>query len=505
MLRTYVWFDATTCTWKYQTRTDSKKTKSYSEQKNSFPNLFFTGHSRLRTCRPAFEVRLNFVVMPLLPRPGAVRHRPAAAGADLVLRRPAAAVPVQLLTGPVQVGGSRAGQPRRQYCWWITFSFPYPETVRELGLRTPAAFSTRESFADACRQVHLAAGIDLVEMAIAKEFHERRGDDGQRLPHYDALVRSPNQYSWRGITTKFWELYKMRVDFADHIKSWYDGVVYMASPSEHKPPEELDLEVYQWGPPGAPPPTPLRELLPQRLRSGLRTNKMSHLQAYDVCTEHNARTAADAWALAKRRDAEGDRGLLGFFLESRDVEGFVNKCTSANDSADMARRKGLGRIGVLREAAARDCTCDVGGQWLDLAHATLDRNGVRSQFQQAVYRIPEQGRAKKNNLFLLGPPNAGKSFVLQPLTVLFRSYAIPDDGSHQLEHVLDKEVAYLNDFTWDEKWLQWSYLKTKQFHTDNTGQRKVHENTCASICLGTASLFLCLVAAPQMLPLARAR
>ena len=70
------------------------------------------------------------------------------------------------------------------------------------------------------------------------------------------------------------------------------------------------------------------------------------------------------------------------------------------------------------------------------------------------------GSAKKHNVFLLGPTNAGKSFLIKPLTLLFRTYSIPDSGSYQLEMILDKEVIYLNDFTWDERWLKWQFLKT---------------------------------------------
>ena len=61
--------------------------------------------------------------------------------------------------------------------------------------------------------------------------------------------------------------------------------------------------------------------------------KVTHLQAYDACTENNVKTSADAWALAKKRDDEGDRGLMAFFLEARDVDGFVARCAAANDSA----------------------------------------------------------------------------------------------------------------------------------------------------------------------------
>ena len=46
------------------------------------------------------------------------------------------------------------------------------------------------------------------------------------------------------------------------------------------------------------------------------------------------------------------------------------------------------------------------------------------------------------------------------MTLMFSAYKIPDGGTHQLESILDKEIVYLNDFQWDDKWVKWVYLKT---------------------------------------------
>jgi hypothetical protein len=50
--------------------------------------------------------------------------------------------------------------------------------------------------------------------------------------------------------------------------------------------------------------------------------------------------------------------------------------------------------------------------------------------------------------------------VIKPLTLIYRTYTRPDGGTHQLETLLGKELLFLNDFTWDEKWMSWAYLKT---------------------------------------------
>ena len=84
-------------------------------------------------------------VLGTMRRPAAATKRPAAA-----LKRPAAIrqeadsagrTEPDGPTGPYESGANtRAGRARRQYTWWITMPFPYPETVARLNLRTPDDF-----------------------------------------------------------------------------------------------------------------------------------------------------------------------------------------------------------------------------------------------------------------------------------------------------------------------------------------------------------------------------
>ena len=104
-------------------------------------------------------------------------------------------------------------------------------------------------------------------------------------------------------------------------------------------------------------------------------------------------------------------------------------------------------------------TCTPPGLWMRLARDILCRNNLDGRFQKSIFEALERGREKKQNLFLLGETNAAKSFLIKPLLSIFHCYTVPDTGSYQLETILDKELVYLNDFTWDETWMKWAYLK----------------------------------------------
>ena len=386
-----------------------------------------------------------------------MRRRPAAA----VNRRPAARLhEAQPGAGPLNEAGARTGWARRQYAWWITFAYPYEETIARLNLRTPSFF-TRQEWLDASLRCHSEAGVRIEEAAVFKELHKRRDANGDLVPHLNIIVRAADQFGWTRVAQKYWELYKVRVDFSANIRTWHDAVVYGTKGSAHKLFEELDTseERLQWALNGSP--VPFSEVLPARLNAQRsRIARLSNIQAFDMCVAHGLRTNTQAWAKAEELSAAGDRGLLSFLLDKGDVDGFIGKVNKAKESAEALRRQSVGRLGVLREAAESPCTCDVPEQWMTLAKETLNRNGVNGTFQRLIFTALEKGRGKPRAVFLMGPTTCGKSWLIKPLSEIYHVYRIPDDGSHKLESMLDCELTYLNEFQWSPEWLSWAYLKS---------------------------------------------
>jgi hypothetical protein len=338
----------------------------------------------------------------------------------------------------------------------MTMPFPYPETVERLSLRTPDDFD-HQSFLALVLEIHEAANIPPVEIAILKEKHQRTNEAGERLTHWNALMRYSDQYAWAVLGQKCIEQH-IRVDFAEHIKSWYDGVVYGRVGSSHKPQQDIDPAPIQWAASGRP--TPFTEVLPPKWHKHARQANLSPLQAYDIMVKHAVRDEAEAWALAKKLDREGDRALLAFLLEHRCVATLINKMNVAVSCEENARRSQLGRIGLLEEIIEKGaCECSEPGLWERLARQVLRNNSIDGVFQKAIYEALAHGRAKMMNIILVGPTNAAKTFLIKPLKSLYRVYEPPDSGSYPLEEILDKEIILFNDFTWDESFIKWPVLK----------------------------------------------
>ena len=361
-------------------------------------------------------------------------------------------------TGPRDTAATRAGRARRQYCWWVTFAYPLPDTVQRLGLKTPDNF-TRQSWLEAVRTAHEKARVKLDEAAVFLERHQRTDGTGRRLPHLNAVCRSASQYAWTGVAAALFKDFHVRVDFSEHIKTWYDGIVYGTVSSDHKPQEELDVEPLQWAASGAP--LPFQEVLPAKWHKQGRQPKMSRLQVLDVIRKNGLSSELEVYAFAAAEEERGQRGLVAFLAECDCLQALLAKAAMLSSAAsDLARNK-LTRVEVLRKAAETACSCPTPGLWLELADAVLARNDLEGTFERAVYRALAEGRKKMNSVFLLGPSNCGKSFLVKPLKEIYRVYEQPDGGTYQLEAMLGKEVVFLNDFEWDhaEKWCRWAYFK----------------------------------------------
>ena len=122
---------------------------------------------------------------------------------------------------------------------------------------------------------------------------------------------------------------------------------------------------------------------------------------------------------------------------------------------EKQERAQLTRLELLREQLHNMCVCS--GEWLDCALEILSNNGIeRVLFADAVVTLLALGRGKGRNIYITGPANCGKTFILDPLRIIFNTFLSPASCSYAWLGVEDKEVIFLNDFRWSPLILPWS-------------------------------------------------
>ena len=90
-----------------------------------------------------------------------------------------------------------------------------------------------------------------------------------------------------------------------------------------------------------------------------------------------------------------------------------------------------------------------------MAENLIHRNGIDLLVFATACRMLEKGRGKYRNILLTRPANCGKTFILNPLNVVYKTFSNPASTSFAWIGVENCEILFLNDFRWSSQILAW--------------------------------------------------
>ena len=91
------------------------------------------------------------------------------------------------------------------------------------------------------------------------------------------------------------------------------------------------------------------------------------------------------------------------------------------------------------------------GSWLACALETLRYNNIdRKEFSNIALHSLEHSRGKGKNIMICGTTNCAKSFILLPLTKIYKCFMTPSQGIYNWVNTPDKEIIFLNDIRYEE-------------------------------------------------------
>ena len=96
---------------------------------------------------------------------------------------------------------------------------------------------------------------------------------------------------------------------------------------------------------------------------------------------------------------------------------------------------------------------------MECALDVLQRNEIPLQsFCGAIYQALELGRAKYRNIYIFGPENTGKTFIISPLKQIYNTFSNPATGTFAWVGAEEAEILLLNDFRWHPSMIAWGDL-----------------------------------------------
>ena len=180
----------------------------------------------------------------------------------------------------------------------------------------------------------------------------------------------------------------------------------------------------------------------------------------EIAVSKGIKSCLGLLALAKRQKKEGKTDLAQFIVNrgKKAVEEAIKTGWEIEESEEKLKRQQMSRLEILQAALEGECTCtrNCNGRWLTMAKDILDRNGItQTEFGAAVRELLDKGRGKYRNIFLKGGANRGKTFLLNPLTVIYKTFVNPASTSFAWVGAENTEIIFLNDFRWSAQVLPW--------------------------------------------------
>ena len=322
---------------------------------------------------------------------------------------------------------------------------------------------TREAFAhiilDAFDTAVPELNATVIHWVCSQESH---ADGGL---HYHMAVKLSGRRRWLRVRNYIDQEYGVKVNFSDRHDNYYSVWRYTtkedSSSVQFRNHPDLQND-------GAPITTnascALREI---RLgegdedtsnKKGKRKRSLSIFDVSQIAVERRIKTRLELVVLASQQKREGKTDLVQNRGSKAVEEALSIGWEMENAESELARSK-LSRVEIVYRELESPCVDGCQGKWLETAEQVLQRNGIsREEFSEAVRNLLQQDRGKYRNVFLKGPANCGKTFLLNPLNTVFKTFTNPATTTFAWLGVETAEVISLNDFRWCSQIILWHNL-----------------------------------------------
>ena len=337
-------------------------------------------------------------------------------------------------------------------------------------------FPTRKSFAEGVLAAFRNTGAPAIQWVCCREAHESRGH------HYHMAVKLERCRRWRAAKYYLQDKYDVSVHFSNVHHDYYSAWRYVTKEDEYV--LESDGHPYFWN--SRPPRTSRacqsnvqrtndrvdshanderesteNEANQNRQRNSRKRKRMSAFDLSEIVLQKGITSRTELLALAQEQKDEGKTDIAEFVFNRgpkvvTEVIDTTWEMKKAKESLERAKKT---RLQLLREAMNSECANNCNGVWKECAYQVLDRNGIdRISFANAVKELLDKGRGKYRNVMIVGPANCGKTFILNPLNMIFTTFCNPATATFAWVGAENSECIFLNDFRWSPQIIAWHDL-----------------------------------------------
>ena len=188
--------------------------------------------------------------------------------------------------------------------------------------------------------------------------------------------------------------------------------------------------------------------------------KLSNLNVMMIIRSKGIKDETALLALADENFDQGHTALMEYLANTpeRKYKELISKVWKIAASRTELQRQQTTRMEKIWVAVNEKCIEECGDDtlWLEMAREVLTNNHINAYvFAAAVRNLLQHGREKGGNILITGARDCAKTFILRPLTKIFRCFTNPSSGTYAFVGIQNKEVAFLNDLRYNTLMLPW--------------------------------------------------
>ena len=339
----------------------------------------------------------------------------------------------------------------------------HPRQVRSVYLITYSSadverFPTRESFALAVVNVFGETAAEVLQWVCCKEKHV------SEKYHFHIAVKLNKNNRWLTIKNKLILQHQISVHFSSVHPNYYSAWQYVTKADKKYIESENHPDLTNTGPPRTLNATNTKRKAASSLQQTKKPcveKRLTNADVSDIIVKHKITNRTELLVLAKKQKELGKLNLSNYILNKGIKKALeVIDTTWEMDNAEKKLKRGaMSRIDILEDCLNERCVDGCKGIWLAAANDILNNNNITpNDFASAIHKLLKKGRGKYRNLFITGPANCGKTFLLNPLTEIFHCFVNPASTTFAWVGAEEAEVIFLNDFRWSSQLIPWHDL-----------------------------------------------
>ena len=290
---------------------------------------------------------------------------------------------------------------------------------------------------------------------VAKVLHwavavERHNDDCQEDhgSHYHMAVKLSKKTRWANVRSYLDKEFQIQVNFSSVYSTYYSAYRYTVK-EDTEPLLSYDHpDLNDSHEPRTEKAINARKRKKKQTTKKAARKRMSVYDATQLIQTRGITSRLQLVAFAVQQNRNGKTNLAEFIANrgARVVDEALQLARKLTEAEGKLERRKKTRLELLNEAYVGKCESECRERWLQCA---INLMVLRSHFCGSIYTALQLGCAKYQNIYVHGPANAGKTFILSPLKCIYQAFCNPATRTFAWVGAKQAEIIMLNDFYWN--------------------------------------------------------